>query len=128
MTPIEGPDGGLNAAVAAELRAERAAQSLTVQQLSERADVPYASLRRYLAAERHIDVSTLDALAKALGTTPVDLVMAAAERLSRAATGNVVDIRDRKSSDEPSSLEHLKGLPSAAAPKRRDTGEGDDDA
>jgi transcriptional regulator with XRE-family HTH domain len=100
MTPIEGPDAGLNAAVAAELRAERAAQNLTVQELAERSAVPYASLRRYLAAERHIDVATLETLAKALGTSTPDLVWAATERLNRGAGGIVIEA-DFGNSSEP---------------------------
>jgi transcriptional regulator with XRE-family HTH domain len=129
MTPIEAPEAGLNAAVAAELRAERAAQNLTVQQLADRADVPYASLRRYLAAERYIDVAVLHALAVALHTTPAALVAAAEERLSRRGGGVVIPADFGDSSDAaPSLKEKLEGLPSAAAPKRRDTGQGDDDA
>jgi transcriptional regulator with XRE-family HTH domain len=128
MTPIEGPEAGLNAAVAAELRAERAAQNLTVQQLAEKSEVPYATLRRYLAAERHIDVATIAALAEALDTTAVELVMAATERLQRGSGANVIAGDFGNSSDDASNLDHLRGLPSAAAPKRRDTGQGDDDA
>jgi transcriptional regulator with XRE-family HTH domain len=128
MTPIESPETGLNAAVAAELRAERAAQNLTVQQLAARADVPYASLRRYLAAERYIDVAVLHALAGALGTSSASLIASAEDRLNRAGGANVIQGAFGKASDETPSLDHLKGQPRAAAPKRRDTGEGDDDA
>lgn len=128
MTPIEAPEAGLNAAVAAELRAERAAQNLTVQQLAARADVPYASLRRYLAAERYIDVAVLHALAGALGTSSASLVAAAEDRLRRAGGANVIQGAFGNSSEETSSLDHLRDQPSAAAPKRRDTGEGDDHA
>ncbi len=129
MTPIEAPEGGLNAAVAAELRAERAAQNLTVQQLAERSEVPYPSLRRYLAAERHIDVSVLHALANALGTTSGELISAAEERMRRGARPTVIrtDFGANQSEGAPN-LDHLRGLPSAAAPVRKDKGEGDDDA
>lgn len=123
MTPIEGPEGGLNAAVAAELRAERAAQNLTVQELAEISDVPYASLRRYLAAERHIDVTVLAALAKALGTTPPDLVFAATERMNR---GGIVIEFPTKPSDDASNVD-LAAEPSAAEPERRDDRDGDDE-
>lgn len=129
MTPIEAPEGGLNAAVAAELRAERAAQNLTVQQLAERSDVPYPSVRRYLAAERHIDVSVLHALATALGATSGELISAAEERLSRGGRPSVIRTdSDANRSDRDRSLDHLRGLPSAAAPERKDTGQGDDHA
>jgi transcriptional regulator with XRE-family HTH domain len=104
MTPIEAPEAGLNAAVAAELRAERAAQNLTVQQLSELADVPYASLRRYLAAERYIDVAVLHALATALKTSSTALIASAEERLSRV---------EPRSSRARSGKRQMRRLPSA---------------
>lgn len=83
MSPIAKPAEGLNAAVAAELRGERAAKELTTKQLSEMAGIPYASLRRYLGAERHIDVATLAELCEALGLDVGELVSRAAERLER---------------------------------------------
>lgn len=81
------PSTGLNAAVAAELRAEQGRQKITVPALAEIADVPYGSLRRYLNADRHIDVAVLDALASALGLTATDVIRAAQERLSQAPAG-----------------------------------------
>ena len=124
MTPIEGPDEGLNAAVAAELRAERAAQNLTVQELATQSEVPYASLRRYLGAERDIHVSVLAALAEALGTTASELVAAAAVRMSR---GGVVIEGDFGKRSEVVSNVDLAAEPSAAEPERRDDRSGDDD-
>lgn len=85
--PIPGPGEGLNAAVAAEIRAELARQRLSVQRLAEMSDVAYGTLRRYLAAERHIDVATLDAIASALGASPIALVQAA---MARRQESNVV--------------------------------------
>lgn len=127
MTPIEPAETGLNAAVAAELRAERAAQNLTVQELAARSEVPYASLRRYLAAERNIDVATLYALAGALDTTPAELVAAASERMSRGGGAVVIPGNFPKSSEEGLSVD-LATEPSAAEPDRRDDGNGDDEA
>jgi len=92
MTSIAKPDEGLNAAVAAELRAERAAKDLTAKQLSALAGVPYASLRRYLGAERHIDVATLAELCRALDLDVVALVARAAERLGRERPGGSHDL------------------------------------
>lgn len=83
MTSIAKPDEGLNAAVAAELRAERAAKDLTAKDLSALAGIPYASLRRYLGAERHIDVATLAELCRALDLDVGALVARATERLER---------------------------------------------
>jgi len=74
MTPVIGPSEGLNAAVAAELRAALARKKWSVNRLSEEAEIPYGSLRRYLNAERHIDVSVLYALCWAMGVRPQELV------------------------------------------------------
>lgn len=83
MTPIPGPHEGLNAAVAAQIQAERAAKGLTVKQLAEASDVHYGSLRRYLKCERDIDVATAEALASALGLEVIDLVADAMKRMER---------------------------------------------
>jgi transcriptional regulator with XRE-family HTH domain len=72
--PIPAPTSGLNAAVAAELRAAAGRQKMTVPALAERAGIPYGSLRRYLNAERHIDVSVLHQLTTALGVSVSDLI------------------------------------------------------
>ncbi|MGN0065781.1 MAG: helix-turn-helix domain-containing protein [Nocardioides sp.] len=92
MTPVARPDEGLNAAVAAELRAERAAKDLTTKELSALAGIPYASLRRYLGAERHIDVATVAALCGALGLEAGELVARASDRLERARRSDGDDV------------------------------------
>lgn len=89
MTPVPGPGEGLNAAVAAELRAERAARRITLQQLADESLVPLMSVRRYLNADRNIDVAVLYALAKALGTTPLEVVEAAQIRMAREAADSM---------------------------------------
>lgn len=123
MSPVEPPEAGLNAAVAAELRAERAAQDLTVQELADMAGIPFGSLRRYLAAERNIDVATLAALAAALGTTSGEIVAAAEERMARRGRPVVIEGRFGTSDPAPTvSDEELAGYPSAAEPERRDDG------
>lgn len=123
MTPVEPPESGLNAAVAAELRAERAAQDLTMQELATAAGVPFGSLRRYLAAERNIDVATLAALAAALGTTSADLVSAAEARVARKGRPVVIDGRFGTSEVAPTVTDaDLAKLPAAAEPERRDDG------
>lgn len=88
MTPVEGdPARGLNAAIAAVLRAERAAKGerITQDELAEAAGVPLVSLRRYLNGKRHINLAHLEAICDALGVDPRD-VMADAARRSSVAT------------------------------------------
>lgn len=75
--PLPAPDAGLNGAVAAELRATQGRRRIATTKLSELADIPYGTLRRYLAGERYIDVAVLAALAAALGTTTSEIVTAA---------------------------------------------------
>lgn len=85
MTPVIGPSEGLNAAVAAELRAALARKKWSVNRLSEEAEIPYGSLRRYLNAERHIDVSVLYALCWAIGVRPQEIVTVAEQNVSDPA-------------------------------------------
>lgn len=82
--PVAEPDAGLNAAVAAEIRAEMARRKLTVRQLAELADIPYGTLRRKMSAERYIDVAELEQIAAALELTSVEIVEAAERRVPRA--------------------------------------------
>lgn len=74
---------GLNGAVAAELRAEKAAQNLTNQDLADRSGIPIVSVQRYLVPKRAIDLVVLEQLATAVGKTPGELVEAAERRLAR---------------------------------------------
>lgn len=73
-------DTGLNAAVAAELRAEKAARALTNGDISAKSDFPEVSVQRYLAAKRAIDVHVLDILARALGTDAPTILERASRR------------------------------------------------
>lgn len=85
--PVPGPKEGLNAAVAAQIRAEAAAANLTDKALAAKADVNYASLRRWLGKdsgnERHIDVAVLGSLADALGVPPAEIVQRAQARMQQ---------------------------------------------
>lgn len=86
MTPLEKDHGaGLNGAVAAVLRGERAASGMTLEQVAAKAGIPVVTVQRLLAAKRAIDVAAIEALADALGTTPPDVVAAAKDRLARDA-------------------------------------------
>lgn len=134
--PIQEPGEGLNAAVAAELRAEQGRRKLSVPALAELADIPYGSLRRYLNAERHIDVSILAALCSAMGISPGDVIVAAAAslKLEAANPGDVVLFPGRAAqtfgpktdvSGEDFKIEDLYDEPSAAHPLPRKDVEGD---
>lgn len=110
--PLPRPDQGLNAAVAAQLRAERAAQKMTMGDLAEASDIPFGSLRRYLSEERHIDVAVLEQVAQALGTTAEEIVRSAAARLARVDVvweeNVVVKMGDAK---RPASSKPRRGQP-----------------
>ena len=121
------PSEGLNAAVAAELRAAQGRLKMAVKALAEAADIPYGTLRRYLAAERYIDVAVLEQLATALGTTAADLVREAQLRTA-GATIHPFPSPAASPSDLPPTVtdEDLIGLPSVAEPEREDVeGEAD---
>jgi len=72
---------GLNGAVAAELRAEMARQGVTQKELARTSGVPVVSVQRYLAHTRAIDISSLDKLARALGTDAMTVMATAGSRL-----------------------------------------------
>lgn len=70
-------------AVAAQLRAERAASNLTIHDLAEKAGVTEQSLQRYLSERRDIPIPVLYQICTGLGV-PVDEVIRRAEaRLGR---------------------------------------------
>ena len=85
MVAVNNHANGINGAVAAELRAERAALGLTQEQVSNLSGVPLVTVQRLLAAKRAIDVEQLDKLARALGTTAEQVMVNAVARLSRGS-------------------------------------------
>lgn len=120
--PVGDPDTGLNAAVAAELRAEMARKKMSTQALATAADIPYGSLRRYLATERHIDVAVLEQLAVALGRTSVEIVRVAEERVAAEQPADELAAR------RGSALEAFEEEQTAARnPGRPPSGARDDD-
>jgi transcriptional regulator with XRE-family HTH domain len=136
MAPTS-PAEGLNAALAATLRAERGATSMTVDQLAAKSGIPKRTLLRLLQAERHINTDHLYALAVAFELEPADLIQMAQRRLARLAKSDPdQDAADelarkrakRNQSDVPDMItdEDLIGQPSVAEPKRNDV-EGDED-
>lgn len=81
--PVErDPGDGFNAAVAAELRAERAAVRMTNKDIAEASGVSLPSVSRYMTAQRRIDVAVLYDIAIAMGTTPVEIFTRAQIRLA----------------------------------------------
>lgn len=119
MTPIErDPNKGLNGAVAAVLRAERAAasQRLTQDEIADKAEIPVVSLRRYLNGKRAIDMSVLSAICKAMGVDPQYVMAEANKRVSYGYP-----------SDADVNVEDLYDEPSAAAPKSKRDVEGEVD-
>lgn len=71
----------MNSAVAAVLRAEKAAQKATLPTLVEVTGIPKVSLQRYFAGDREITVRVLAQLSQALGMTPGEVWAKAVERL-----------------------------------------------
>jgi len=71
----------MNTAVAAVLRAEKAAQKLTFPTLEATTGIPVVSLKRYFAGDRDITVRVLSLIAQALNMTPGEIWAKAAERM-----------------------------------------------
>ncbi|MDR0593713.1 MAG: helix-turn-helix transcriptional regulator [Bifidobacteriaceae bacterium] len=70
-----------NAAVAAELRAERAARQLTIRDVVSRSGLPEITVIRYLNDQRAIPVPALYAISQALGVEPGAMLDRAAIRV-----------------------------------------------
>lgn len=71
-------------AVAAQLRAERAARQMTIHELADKSGVTEQSLQRYLSEKRDIPIPVLYQICAGLGV-PVDEVIRRAEsRLGRS--------------------------------------------
>jgi len=77
------PAKGLNAAVAAELRAERAAQEVTFDDLVKRVSLSKSTLLLLFNARRLISIEALVEVADALGVSVLDIVERAEKRLAR---------------------------------------------
>lgn len=93
----------INQAVGAELRAARARQDWTREQLAEASGVPAVSIRRYESGARSIPVATLVALVTALKISISDIdkaIQAAAESdpvpVDRASAGRKMRAKARE--------------------------------
>lgn len=73
----------LSAAIAATVRAERAAKDWTQQELARHSGVSYGSVRRIEEGTRAADVAQADRLARAFGMTLTELLHLAEQRLQR---------------------------------------------
>ncbi|MFZ4843988.1 helix-turn-helix domain-containing protein [Mycetocola saprophilus] len=92
-------DSVINQATAAELRGERAAANLTLEELVEATGLSLSTLRRIFRGDTDIDVTHLVTLAGAFGTTAEILFARASSRaaavMSQAAGSNVVSFPAR---------------------------------
>jgi transcriptional regulator with XRE-family HTH domain len=93
---VENVKSPLNLALAAELRAERVAINMTIEELRERAGITKPTMLRILSGSRDINVTQLAKLAQAMNITAEDLFRRAVDRMggmgalmSEAPTNNV---------------------------------------
>lgn len=128
MSPVEkNHAAGWNAAVAAQIRAERAAAGLTLDQLAEKSGIPKRTLIRLINAERAIDVAHLAAVAEVFDLSLAELLDRARSRVVTVAT--VLPLRRKDLSDPASTMptmDELERADSAAFPEKPDQGEDDE--
>ena len=79
------PTAGLNGAVAAELRAERAAKEISFEAIADRVSMSYRTLLRLFSAERFITIEALVEIAAALGVSVLEIVERAEKRVVKDA-------------------------------------------
>ncbi len=75
------PTDAIEAAVAAVLRAEKAAQKLTYPTIAEQTGIPVVSLKRYFGGEREIGIRSFALISQALNMTPAEIWTKATERM-----------------------------------------------
>lgn len=85
------PRSGLNSAVAAELRAERVAQDITLEELYQRSGLGRSTVHRALRAERLISIEALAAMSAALGVSPATILERAEKRMEAAPPPPISD-------------------------------------
>ena len=119
---MENEKSVLNAAVAAEIRAEKAAKNMTAADIAKAARIPVGTLSRVLTGERDINVTQLGKIARAFGTTVEHIMSRAVDRAGGLdslfppqmsdAGGNVTPIRKRA---EDMSVDELEAIEKKAA-------------
>lgn len=75
------PKSAAYSALAAEIRAERAALGITVKELAIRSGVPYGTLNRLLPGAQDFTFSQMAQIATGLGITPAELSDRAVRRM-----------------------------------------------
>lgn len=70
-------------ALAAELRAERARQELTVEAIAKHADMQTRTVSRYMNGDRDIPFTRLRAMCDALDIDPINLMRLVEQRISK---------------------------------------------
>jgi transcriptional regulator with XRE-family HTH domain len=78
---VENLKSPLNVALAAELRAERVAINMTIEELRQRAGLTKPTMLRILAGTRDINVTQLAKLSQAMNITAEELFRRAVERM-----------------------------------------------
>ena len=82
----------LNDAVADEIRAQRRAIEMSQEELGRRAGVSRGQVIRLENKERNLDVSQVDAFAKALGMPMLELFTRAEARLAAEGAGDGAEV------------------------------------
>lgn len=77
----------IQAAIADMLRAERAVQDITLDEMAERAGMPKITLHRYLKGQRDIPLKSLAQMCKALDVPIGVIIQRAEERLQAKKLG-----------------------------------------
>lgn len=77
----------IQSAIADMLRAERAIQGTTLDELAERAGMPKVTLQRYLRAQRDIPLKALADICRALDVPMGEIIQRAEQRLQAKKLG-----------------------------------------
>lgn len=77
----------IQSAIADMLRAERAIQELTMDDMAERTGMPKITLHRYMKGQRDIPLKALATICKALGVPMVEIIDRAEQRLESQQNG-----------------------------------------
>lgn len=114
------------AAVAAEVRAELARrEGMSVRDFAALLGVNHNAVNDRLNVNARtgkrvtINVRDLAEWSAALDLPPETFILRADASLAAGSGAQVIDIRDRKTSPRPPSVEHLRGLPATGEPKDR---------
>ncbi|MSS85004.1 helix-turn-helix transcriptional regulator [Actinomycetaceae bacterium WB03_NA08] len=88
MTPLDNdPASGMNAAIAAELRAERSAQQITFDDLAQRTEISKQTLLRIFNGKRAVTMAYLEAICVEFNVAMSDIMQRAERRLGRGGVG-----------------------------------------